>query len=151
MNSELLFGAAYYPEYMPYERVDKDMEMMRRAGMNVIRIAESTWSTLEPSDGVFDFSYIDRALDAAKEAGINVIIGTPTYAVPSWLVKKDADVCVTTKDGRADYGHRQLMNLWNPTFRYHAERVIRKLVSHTARREHAVSYTHLTLPTKLEV
>lgn len=140
MNSELLFGAAYYPEYMPYERTDKDMEMMQRAGMNVIRIAESTWSTLEPSDGVFDFSYIDRTLDAAKEAGINVIIGTPTYAVPAWLVKKDADVCVTTKDGRADYGHRQIMNLWNPTFRYYAERVIRELISHTAGREHVIGF-----------
>ena len=52
----LLFGAAYYPEYMPYARINKDMEMMKRAGMNTLRIAESTWSSLEPEDGRFDFS-----------------------------------------------------------------------------------------------
>ena len=49
-TEKLYFGAAYYSEYLPYDRVEKDMEMMEKAGMNVIRIAESTWSTLEPQD-----------------------------------------------------------------------------------------------------
>ena len=47
-TDHLLFGAAYYSEYLPYDRVEKDMEMMEKAGMNTIRIAESTWSTIEP-------------------------------------------------------------------------------------------------------
>ena len=50
-TDKLYFGAAYYSEYLPYDRVEKDMEMMEKAGMNVIRIAESTWSTLEPQEG----------------------------------------------------------------------------------------------------
>ena len=99
-KTELLFGAAYYAEYMPYDRVKKDLAMMKKAGMNVIRIAESTWSTLEPSDGVFDFSYIDQVLEAAQAAEMQVIIGTPTYAVPSWLVKKDPCVMEETKEGK---------------------------------------------------
>lgn len=80
-----LFGAAYYPEYLSWDRVDQDLDKMKQAGMNVVRIAESTWSALEPEDGVFDFRYIDRVLDAAGERGISVIIGTPTYAVPTWM------------------------------------------------------------------
>ena len=64
-TDHLLFGAAYYLEYLPYDRLETDMEMMERAGMNTIRIAESTWSTLEPSDGVFDFTCIDRMVQAA--------------------------------------------------------------------------------------
>ena len=39
---ELLYGAAYYDEYMPYDRLDKDVEMMKKAGINTVRIAEST-------------------------------------------------------------------------------------------------------------
>jgi len=54
MKREILFGAAYYPEYMPYDRIETDISMMKAAHMNVIRIAESTWSTLEPTDGTFD-------------------------------------------------------------------------------------------------
>lgn len=53
--AELLFGVAYYDEYMPYERLDKDIQMMKDANINVVRIAESTWSTEEPQDGVLQF------------------------------------------------------------------------------------------------
>ena len=132
MNRELLFGTAYYPEYMPYDRIETDMKMMKQAGMNVIRIAESTWSTLEPRESEFDFSYIDRVLAVSEKYDMQVIIGTPTYAIPSWLERKEPDVMAVTDKGRKKYGHRQLMNLWNPVFRAYAERVIRKLIAHTA-------------------
>ena len=132
MEKEILYGTAYYPEYLPCERTRKDLKMMKQAGMNVVRIAESTWSTLEPAEGVFDFSYIDRVLAAARDEQMCVIIGTPTYAVPSWLVKKDPEVMVETEEGRSHYGHRQLINLLNPSFRFYAERVIRRLAEHTA-------------------
>lgn len=140
MKDEILFGAAYYPEYMPYDRMDKDMQMMRQAGFNVIRVAESTWSRLEPQDGIFDFSRIDRILEKAEEYGLHVIVGTPTYAVPSWLVKKEETVMVTTKEGRAKYGHRQLIDLCSPAFRYHAERVIRELLKHTAGHPNVIGF-----------
>ncbi|MBR6405808.1 MAG: beta-galactosidase [Lachnospiraceae bacterium] len=129
---KLLYGAAYYDEYMPEERLARDVEMLKKAHMNVVRIAESTWSTLEPTEGVFDFGSVDRVLQAMHQGGISVIIGTPTYAVPSWLVKKDPDVLATTGTGRQLYGPRQIMDITNETYLYHAERVIRELISHTA-------------------
>ena len=67
MNQELLFGCAYYLEYMPYERLEEDLKMISDAGMNVIRIAESTWSTLEPQDGIYDFSYIDAVVEKTEK------------------------------------------------------------------------------------
>lgn len=121
MENRLLFGTAYYPEYMPYERTDQDIAMMKAAGMNTVRIAESTWSTLEPAEGIFDFSYIDRVLEKTEKAGMLVIVGTPTYAVPAWLVRKDPDIMAETSEGREKYGHRQIFDLLNPTFRKHAE------------------------------
>jgi beta-galactosidase len=99
-KDQLLFGVAYYDEYMPYERLDKDISMMKDAGINVVRIAESTWSTMEPQEGIYDFSHIDRVLNAMHKAGISVIIGTPTYAVPTWLVKKYPDVLAITTRGQ---------------------------------------------------
>ena len=126
-TDHLLFGAAYYSEYLPYDRVEKDMEMMEKAGMNVIRIAESTWSTLEPQEGVYDFTHIDRMLDAAACHHISVIVGTPTYAVPTWLGKKYPDILAITQNGRERYGHRQNMDITDPDYLSHAERVIRVL------------------------
>ena len=139
-TEKLYFGAAYYSEYLPYDRVEKDMEMMEKAGMNVIRIAESTWSTLEPQEGVYDFTHIDRMLDAAACHHISVIVGTPTYAVPTWLVKKYPDILAITQNGRERYGHRQNMDITDPDYLSHAERVIRVLMEHVKDVPHVIGY-----------
>ena len=114
--------------------------MMEKAGMNVIRIAESTWSTLEPQEGVYDFTHIDRMLDAAARHHISVIVGTPTYAVPTWLVKKYPDILAITQNGRERYGHRQNMDITNPDYLSHAERVIRVLMEHVKDVPHVIGY-----------
>ena len=115
--SKLRYGAAYYDEYMPCERLEKDVEMMRAAGVNTVRIAESTWSTLEPRPGVFNFTPIDRVLSAMEKAGIDVIVGTPTYAIPTWLAAQYPDVLAVTQEGRGLYGHRQNMDITHPAYR----------------------------------
>lgn len=139
----ILFGAAYYDEYLTMkglDRIDKDMEMMNAAGINVIRIAESTWSTCEPQPGAFDFSHVDRALDAAQRHGIDVIVGTPTYAVPAWLAAMHPDVLSDTPAGKGKYGPRQIVDIVNPAYRFYGERVIRKLISHVAGHPAVIGY-----------
>ena len=137
---ELLFGAAYYDEYMPYDRLQLDVAMLKKAGINTVRIAESTWSTCEPQEGMFDFSHVERVMDAMEEAGINVIIGTPTYAIPTWMVKSYPDVMAETVKGRGIYGARQIMDITHPVYRFYAERVIRKLMECTAHRKCVIGF-----------
>ena len=137
---ELLFGVAYYDEYMPYDRLEQDVAMMKKAGINTVRIAESTWSTCEPQEGVFDFSHVERVMDAMEEAGIHVIIGTPTYAVPTWMVKAHPDVIAETVKGRGIYGARQIMDITHPVYLFYAERVIRELMKRTVHRKCVIGY-----------
>ena len=132
---KLLFGAAYYDEYMPYGRLEQDVRMMKKAGINTVRIAESTWSTFEPQEGVFDFSHVERVMDAMEKAGIGVIIGTPTYAVPTWMVKAYPEILADTVNGKNMYGPRQNMDITHPVYRFYAERIIRKLMEQTAHRQ----------------
>ncbi len=87
-TDKIYFGAAYYAEYLPMDRIDADLELMVKAGMNVIRVAESAWSTWEPEEGRFDFSLLQRVLASAREKGLAVIVGTPTYPIPPWLARK---------------------------------------------------------------
>ncbi|MBY0217364.1 beta-galactosidase [Paenibacillus illinoisensis] len=138
--NKLLYGVAYYDEYMPYERLDKDIQMMKDAGISVVRIAESTWSTHEPQNGVFDFSSVDRVLDAMHDAGIRVIVGTPTYAVPTWMVKEHPDVLATTVQGPGKYGARQIMDITHPTYLFYAERIIRRLISRVSTHPAVIGY-----------
>ena len=136
----ILFGAAYYEEYAPYDRLDEDVKMMKATGITVVRIAESTWGTLEPKAGVFDFSHVDRVLAAMDKAGIKVIVGTPTYAIPTWLAREHPDVLVVTPTGPAEYGRRQNMDITNPHFRKAAEEVIVALVDHVKDHPSVIGY-----------
>jgi len=143
----VLYGVAYYPEYMPYDRLDKDVELMQKAGITVVRVGESTWSSWEPRDGDFQFAWMKRVLDRLNRAGIKAILGTPTYSIPGWLYKAHPEILVTHA-GKAPplknlysptypptltpgyYGPRQNYDFLNPYFRQYAERVIRQIVSH---------------------
>ncbi len=137
---QLNYGVAYYDEYIPYERLDQDIRMMKDAGITVVRIAESTWSTHEPQNGVFDFSSVDRVLAAMHAAGIQVIVGTPTYAIPTWMVKEHPEVLAVTPHGPGRYGARQNMDITHPTYCFFAERIIRKLISHVKDHPAVIGY-----------
>ncbi|WP_042224179.1 beta-galactosidase [Oceanobacillus manasiensis] len=140
MTKEIFYGVAYYDEYMPYERLETDIAMMKAAGINLVRIAESTWSTHEPQNGVFNFSSVDRVLNAMYKAGIKVIIGTPTYAVPTWLVEEHPDVLAETSKGRSKYGARQIMDITHPVYLFYAERIIRKLIERVHKHPAVIGY-----------
>jgi beta-galactosidase len=125
----ILYGASYYWEYQPFERLDRDFELMEKAGLSVIRVGESTWGVLEPSDGRFDLDWLGRVLDRAHRAGIKVILGTPTYSIPAWLYKEHPEIQVKQiGQPRYTYGLRQMSDLTHPVYRRYAERIIRRLL-----------------------
>jgi beta-galactosidase len=129
----VLYGAAYYHEYEPYDhdRLDQDVKLMTEAGLSVVRMGESTWSLWEPEDGRFEYEWMDRVVDAMDKAGIKVIMGTPTYSIPTWLYHEHPEVLARPLGGaKTFYGMRQNMDIENPTFRFYARRVIRNLVAH---------------------
>lgn len=136
----IVFGTAYYPEYMPYERMDTDMQLMKQAGMNTIRVGESTWSTWEPHDGEFHFELLKRTIETAQKYELSVIIGTPTYAVPAWLVKKYPEILAKTHNGSGFYGHRQNMDIANPKYLFYAERIIRKMMEQVSHYPNVIGY-----------
>jgi beta-galactosidase len=129
LPSGVLFGAAYYAEYQPYDRLTEDLDLMAKADFTVIRVGESVWSTWEPRDGEFNLDWLQPVLDAAHERGIKAIIGTPTYAVPPWLRRKYPETAAHLRTGQPmPYGARQDINHPHPAFRYLAERLIREMV-----------------------
>ena len=143
-SDRILFGAAYYDEYTPAsagpDRLERDMEMMAEAGFTTIRIAEFTWGTWNPAPGVFDFTHVDRTIDAAAAHGLGVIVGTPTAAVPTWLAARHPEVLAVTGAGPAVYGPRQNMDITAPAYRHWAEAAIRALVARTAPRDVVVGF-----------
>jgi beta-galactosidase len=129
----VLFGAAYYHEYQPYERLKADLDLMAEAHFTVIRVGESVWSTWEPENGQFNLDWLQPVLDGALERGIAVILGTPTYAVPPWLARQYPEIAGERATGqRIGWGARQEVDFTHPGFRFHAERVIRQILGRYA-------------------
>jgi beta-galactosidase len=131
----VLYGAAYYNEYMPAdlqpERLEKDVALMQQAGISVVRMGESTWSLWEPADGTFEAAWMDRVVDAMGKAGIKVIMGTPTYSIPTWMAKAHPEMLARPLGGGdVGYGMRQNMNTDDPSYRWYAERLIVRMVEH---------------------
>ena len=147
----VLFGAAYYHEYQPYERLGEDIGLMRKASISVVRVGESTWSHWEPEDGRIETEWMERIVDALHAEGIKVILGTPTYTIPPWLWRKHPEIMADRGTGSAiPYGGRQNVDFTHPAFRYHAERVVRAVVSHFATHPAVIGY-QLDNETGLEI
>lgn len=139
--SGFLFGVAYYPEYHRSDRVETDLDLMQAAGINVIRVGESVWSTWEPRDGEFDLEWLGPVLDSAHQRGIRVILGTPTYAVPPWLQVAHPEIAAERRTGEPiPWGARQEVDFSHPVFLRYAERIIRAVVGRYAQHPAVVGF-----------
>jgi beta-galactosidase len=127
----LLMGTAWYPEQWPQDRWEKDLALMDAAHIDVVRMAEFAWSTLEPREGQFDFEWLDRAVAQAARHHIRVVLGTPSAAPPAWLTSKYLDVLRVDEDGHTDeHGNRQQFSFSSPHYRTLAREIAEKLAVH---------------------
>lgn len=120
----LYFGNSWYPEQWPEVRWETDLQLMQAAHMNVVRMGEFAWSTMEPEEGRFDFAWLDRAIALAAKHHIAVVLGTPTAAPPAWLTSKYPDTLRVDEDGRhAEHGNRQHFSFTSPRYREFSRRI----------------------------
>ena len=100
MSGQLVFGGDYSPEQWHESVWHDDVALMREAGVNMVNLGIFTWSLIEPSQGHYDFSVIDRVFDLLHAGGIRVDLATPTAAPPAWLVRQDPRMLPVTVDGQ---------------------------------------------------
>lgn len=128
--NRILLGANYYPEDWDEENIDFDIQKMHQCGFNVVRIAEFAWKKMEPSEGEYCFDWLHKVVDKMKEAGIGVILGTPTATPPSWLIKKFPDMAMLGPNGiRTSHGGRRHCCSNNPSYIKYSANIVEKLAS----------------------
>ena len=86
------FGVDYYPEHWPQERWETDAQLMQEMGVQVVRMAEFSWSHLEPEEGRFTFEWLDQAIELLSRHGIRSVLGTPSAAPPAWIIEKNPEI-----------------------------------------------------------
>ena len=127
------FGGDYNPEQWPEEVWREDVVLMQEAGVNLVNLAIFSWSLIETSDNVFDFGWLDRAMDLLHDNGIAVDLATATASPPAWLVTAHPEMRPVTARGEVlGFGARQSWCPSSPVYRDYSLRLVNKLATHYA-------------------
>ncbi|MBX7541234.1 beta-galactosidase [Qipengyuania sp. GH29] len=123
-------GVCYYPEHWPEARWAEDARLMRETGLTRVRIGEFAWSRIEPEPGLFDWGWLDRAVDTLHEAGLGIIMGTPTATPPKWLVDRMPDMIALDREGKPrGFGSRRHYCFSHEGYRAEAARITREVAA----------------------
>lgn len=126
-----LTGAYYYPEHWNENEWERDLKKMHELGFEFTHFAEFAWAQLEPQEGVYDFSWLDKAVALADKYDLKVVMCTSTATPPVWLSRKYPEILLRDEQGNVmDHGARQHASFASPTYRKLAFRMIEELAKH---------------------
>ncbi len=112
-----MLGVCYYPEHWPEAWWAQDAKRMYDLGIRHVRIGEFAWSRLEASRGVYSWGWLDRAMDVLAEAGLKIVLGTPTATPPKWLMDEHPDIAPVDIDGKPrGFGSRRHYSFSSQTY-----------------------------------
>jgi beta-galactosidase len=119
-------GVCYYPEQWDPARWPIDAAQMAQSGLEIVRIGEFAWARIEPSEGVFDWEWLDQAIETLAGAGLKVMLGTPTATPPIWLTKRHPAVLAQGPDrSPRPIGSRRFTCPTSETYRRESDRIVR--------------------------
>lgn len=137
----LMMGAAWYPEQWSEAQWEADLQKMQDAGLNMVRIGEFAWSSLEPEEGKYDLDWMERAVDAAARHGIVTIVGTPTDTPPAWLTSKYPEVLRVTEEGvQMQHGSRRHFSIGSSKYRELCAGIVGKLAERFGHNPHVIGW-----------
>ncbi|MGK5739226.1 beta-galactosidase [Micromonospora sp. URMC 103] len=117
-GDQIFFGGDYNPEQWPEETWAEDVDLMRRAGVNLVSVGIFSWALLEPAPGRYEFGWLDRVLDLLHAGGIGVDLATATASPPPWLARAHPETLPRRADGTVLWpGGRQAYCPSSPVFR----------------------------------
>ena len=143
VNAQSLYvGANYHPhDDKNIEKIKKDIQLMKAAGLNVVRMGHLAWDSYEPSEGKFDFEWFDRVMDLMGKAGIKVILDIAVRPAPIWLHHKYPTIDVVDPNGNVQYAnHRYMDDVGDPMFQKYALRYTDSLSKHYAKHPALIAF-----------
>jgi beta-galactosidase len=114
----VLLGAAWYPEQWTPDVWEQDLQRMEAAHIHFCRIGEFAWSSIEPSEGQYNWGWLDQAIKMAAAHHVWIVLGTPTAAPPAWLTGKYPETLRIDENGKRDeHGNRQQFSFASTKYR----------------------------------
>lgn len=102
------YGGDWNPEQWDDEVVDRDIELMGEAGVNLVSLGVFSWARMEPAEGVYDLDWLATLIDRLHAAGIDVDLATGTASPPAWMATDHPESLPVDANGtRLGFGSRQ--------------------------------------------
>jgi len=121
-------GTCYYPEHWPEVQWQEDAARMAAIGLTWVRIGEFAWSRMEPAPGVYDWGWLDRAIDTLTAQGLRVVLGTPTATPPRWMLDRLPDMLALDAAGhKRGFGSRRHYCFSHEGYRVECARITTEL------------------------
>ncbi len=141
IGGRILHGGDYNPEqWLEYpEILEEDIRLMKKAGVNCVTLGVFSWAMLEPEEGKYDFLWLENIVDRLGKEGIQVVMATPSGAMPHWLTQKYPEVMQVQEDGTKNLpGKRHNFCYTSPVMRRKIQDLDRALSHYFGRKENVV-------------
>ncbi len=140
-EKKIYYGSAYYPEAWDFETVDEDIRYMKQVKMNVMRMAEFSWSLMEPKEGQYDFEWLHKVIEKLYAHDIDVILGTPTATPPAWLGEKYPEIYRVNEDGTVQtHGARKNYSYTSELYRQKCRKIVSKMAAEFAHKKGVIAW-----------
>lgn len=134
-------GTCYYPEHWPEEIWEADARRMAEAGLTWVRIGEFAWSRLEPRPGDLRFDWLDRAIEVLGQAGLKVVLGTPTATPPRWMMDRHPDMIAVDANGHPrKFGSRRHYCFSHEGYKQESDRIVTLVAERYGRNPHVAAW-----------
>lgn len=121
-------GVCYYPEHWSEDLWEQDAAEMVETGIEWVRIGEFAWSRYEPNPGEYHWDWLKRSLDILGNAGLKVVLGTPTATPPKWLMDQHPEIIASDEDGQPrGFGSRRHYCFSSQIYREHCKRIVTEM------------------------
>ncbi len=137
----MIFGSYYYPEQWDESQWERDIKKMADMGFEFTHFAEFAWGCLEPENGKYDFSWLDKSVVLAEKYGLKVIMCTPSPTPPAWLTEKHPDVLIVNDLGiTIQHGTRQHASWSSDIYRQYVKRIVTELAKRYGKNETVIGW-----------
>lgn len=123
----LHLGVDYYPSQWPESMWEPDIAAMRDLNISYVRVNEFDWALLEPTEGNYDFSLLDKTLDLFGKYGLKAVVGTPTATPPDWLTQKYDIAFVDVTNATYVFGSRRWYSFSSFDYRTQSQKITKAL------------------------
>lgn len=137
--SRFLYGGDYNPDQWTEETWPEDINVFKKVDLNSATINIFSWAVLEPREGVYDFSKLDKIVQELSDANFDIVMGTATAAMPAWMFKKYPDIARVDYQGRRHvFGQRHNFCPNSKNYQRLDSELVEKLAQHYADNPHIV-------------